>query len=118
MQFTRNEREWQLTKQGYDIQYSLSWDGDCWLSAISYLLGRIEISKWADLLQQEVVKYLQSKSVATWIGYWTCMASFSLLNNKGESEETSRIFCGNVNFPEIDRGISLFGGIKLNNHKD
>ena len=62
MQFTRNEREWQLTKQGYDIQYSLSWDGDCWLSAISYILGRIEISRWADLLQQEVVKYLQSKN--------------------------------------------------------
>ena len=46
------------------------------------------------------------------------MASFSLLKNKGESEETSRIFCGNVNFPEIDMGISLYGGIKLNNHKD
>ena len=115
MQFTRNERQWQLTKQGYDIHYSLSWDGDCWLSAISYLLGRIEISRWVDLLQQEVVKYLQSKkyrskSVATWIVYWTCMASFSLLKNKRESEETSRISCGNVSFPEIDRGISLYGG--------
>ena len=60
MPFARNEQEWQLTKQGYDIQY-LSWDGDCWLSAISYLLGRTEISRWADLLKQEVVKYLQSK---------------------------------------------------------
>ena len=56
MPFTRNEQEWQLTKQGYDIQYNLSWDGDCWLSAMSYLLGRTEISRWADLLKQEVVK--------------------------------------------------------------
>ena len=56
MPFTRNEQEWQLTKQGYDIQYNLSWDGDCWLSAISYLLGRTEISRWVDLLKQEVVK--------------------------------------------------------------
>ena len=109
MPFTRNEQGWQLTKQGYDIQYNLSWDGDCWLSAISYLLGRIEISRWADLLKQEVVKYLQSKkknwskSVATWNVYWTCMAYFSPLNNKGESEETSRIFCCNVNFPEINK---------------
>ena len=45
------------------------------------------------------------------------MASFSLLKNKGESEETSTIFCGNVNFPQIDREISLYGGIKLNNRK-
>ena len=63
MQFTRNEQEWQSIKQGYHIQYNLSRDGDSSLSAISYLVERIEISRWADLLEQEVVKYLQSKTI-------------------------------------------------------
>ena len=39
------------------------------------------------------------------------MAS-SPLNNGGESNETSRIFCGHVNFPEMN------GGTKSNNHKE
>ena len=28
----------------------------------------------------------------------------------GESEETFRIFCGHVNFPEMNGGISVYGG--------
>ena len=41
------------------------------------------------------------------------------LNNKGkESDETSRIFCGHVNFPEMNGGMSVNGGTKSNNHKN
>ena len=32
---------------------------------------------------------------------------------EGESDETSSIFCGHVNFPEINRGISVYGGTSL-----
>ena len=32
--------------------------------------------------------------------------------------ETSRIFCGHVNIPEMNGGISVYGWIKLNNHKE
>ena len=42
-------------------------------------------------------------------------------NNGGESDETSRIFCGHVNFPEMNLGISVYGGYggtKSNNHKE
>ena len=35
-----------------------------------------------------------------------------------ESDKTSRIFCGHVNFPEMNWGISVYGGTKSNNHKD
>ena len=37
---------------------------------------------------------------------------------EGESEESSRIFCGHVNFPEMNEGISVYGGTKSNNHKE
>ena len=36
----------------------------------------------------------------------------------GVSDETSRIFCGCVNFPEMNGGISVYGGTNLNNHKE
>ena len=36
----------------------------------------------------------------------------------GESDETSRIFCGHVNFPEMNWGISVYGDTKSNNHKE
>ena len=45
------------------------------------------------------------------------MAS-SPMNNGGESDETSRIFCGHVNFSEMNGGISVFGGTKSNNCKE
>ena len=28
----------------------------------------------------------------------------------GQSDETSKIFCGNVNFPKMNRAISVHGG--------
>ena len=34
-----------------------------------------------------------------------------------ESNETSTIFCGRVNFPEMNGGISVYGGTKSNNHR-
>ena len=48
------------------------------------------------------------------------MHGLTPLNNSGmgESDETSRIFCGHVNFPEMNGGISVCGGTKLNNHKE
>ena len=36
---------------------------------------------------------------------------------EGESDEESRIFCGHVNFPEMNGRISVYGG-KSNNHKE
>ena len=36
----------------------------------------------------------------------------------GESDEIWRNFCGHVNFLEMNGGISVYGGTKLNNHKD
>ena len=33
-------------------------------------------------------------------------------------DETSRIFCGHVNFSEINRGMSVYGGTKSDNHKE
>ena len=45
------------------------------------------------------------------------MASSSL-NNGGESNETSRIFCGHVSFPEMIGGRSVYGGTKSNNHTE
>ena len=36
----------------------------------------------------------------------------------GGSDETSRIFCVHVNFPEINGVISVYGGTKSNNHKE
>ena len=46
------------------------------------------------------------------------MASFPpVLNNGGESNETSRIFGGHVNFPEMNGGgVSEYGGTKSNTH--
>ena len=45
------------------------------------------------------------------------MASFlPVLNNGEESNETSRIFSGHVNFPETNGGISEYGGTRSNNH--
>ena len=35
----------------------------------------------------------------------------------GESDETSRIFCGLVNFPEMNWVISVYGGTMSDNHK-
>ena len=35
----------------------------------------------------------------------------------GKTDETSRIFCGHVNFPEMDGVISVYGATKSNNHK-
>ena len=46
------------------------------------------------------------------------------LNNGGKGggggvcDETSRIFCGHVNFSEINGEISVYGGTKSDNHKD
>ena len=37
---------------------------------------------------------------------------------EGGSDETSRIFCVHVNFPEINGVISVYGGTKSNNHKE
>ena len=37
-------------------------------------------------------------------------------NNRAESDETSRILCGQVNFPETNGEISVYGGTKSNNH--
>ena len=36
----------------------------------------------------------------------------------GVCDETSRIFCGHVNFSEINGEISVYGGTKSDNHKD
>ena len=33
-------------------------------------------------------------------------------------DETFRIFCGHINFPEMYRGISVYGKTKSNNHED
>ena len=38
------------------------------------------------------------------------MASSPLPEQWGESDETSRIFCGHANFPEMNGGISVYGG--------
>ena len=35
-----------------------------------------------------------------------------------ESDETSGFFCGHVNFPEMNRGIRVYEGTKLNNHTE
>ena len=35
-----------------------------------------------------------------------------------ESAEPSRIFCGHVNFPEMNSAISVYGWAKSNNHKE
>ena len=35
-----------------------------------------------------------------------------------ESDETSRMFCGHVNFPKMSGGISVYGGTKSNYHKE
>ena len=35
----------------------------------------------------------------------------------GESDETSRIFCGHVNFPDMNGGISVYERTKSNNRK-
>ena len=40
------------------------------------------------------------------------------LEQCGESDENSRIFCGHVNFPEMNEGISVYGGTESNNHKE
>ena len=32
-----------------------------------------------------------------------------------ESDEISRVFCGHVNFPEMNGGISVYRGTKSNN---
>ena len=42
----------------------------------------------------------------------------SSLNNGGESNETSRIFCSHVSFPEMNGGRSVYGGTKSNNHTE
>ena len=44
--------------------------------------------------------------------------SWTIVRGGGESDKTSRIFCGHVNFPEMNWGISVYGGTKSNNHKD
>ena len=51
----------------------------------------------------------------------TMVSSLPVLNNVGgwgESDETSRIFCGDINFLEMNGEISLYGGTKSNYHKD
>ena len=42
------------------------------------------------------------------------------LNNRegAESDDISRIFCGPVNLLEMNGEISVYGGTKLNNHKE
>ena len=42
------------------------------------------------------------------------------MNNEGggESDKTSRIFCGLVNFPEMNGGDKCIWGTKLNNHQE
>ena len=45
------------------------------------------------------------------------MASFPQ-NIGGRSDETSRIFCGHVNFPAMNVGLVYMGGTKLNNYKE
>ena len=35
-----------------------------------------------------------------------------------ESDETSRIFCGHVNFPEMNWGISVYEGTKSDNREE
>ena len=35
----------------------------------------------------------------------------------GGFDETSRIFCDHVNFPEMNEGISVYGGTESNNHE-
>ena len=34
-----------------------------------------------------------------------------------KTDETSRIFCGHVNFPEMDGVIRVYGVTESNNHK-
>ena len=50
------------------------------------------------------------------------MASSPLNNGGRESDKTSRIFCGHVNFLEMNWGISAYGGggggTKSNNNKE
>ena len=46
------------------------------------------------------------------------MASSPSPEQSGRSYETSRIFCGHANFPEMIGGIIVYGGIKWNNHKE
>ena len=40
------------------------------------------------------------------------------MNSCGESYENSRNFCGHVNFPEMNGGISVYGGTKSKNDKE
>ena len=47
-----------------------------------------------------------------------CMASPHPPQNNGEPDKISRIFCDLVNFPEMNWGISVYGGTKLNNHEE
>ena len=44
------------------------------------------------------------------------MSSFPL-KNMGGIDETSRILCIHINFPEMNGGISVYGG-KSNNNKE
>ena len=46
------------------------------------------------------------------------MASFPLPEQWGESDETSRIFCGHANFPEVNWGKVYMGATKSNNLKE
>ena len=39
------------------------------------------------------------------------------MRGEAESDETSRIVCGHVNFPEMNGGIIVYRGTKSNNHK-
>ena len=52
---------------------------------------------------------------------WTKHAMTSYLPEQwgeGGSEESYRIFCSHVNFPEMNEGISVYGGTKSSNHKE
>ena len=40
-----------------------------------------------------------------------------MVGGGGGSDETSRIFCDHVNFPEMNEGISVYGGTESNNHE-
>ena len=40
------------------------------------------------------------------------------MNSCGESYENSRKFCGHVNFPEMNGGISVYAGTKSKNDKE
>ena len=40
------------------------------------------------------------------------------VDTMGESDEISRIFCGHVNFPEMNERDTCIGETKFNNHKE